>query len=86
MKTIDDINAEVEANGYANLTDEEINVFIDWKCGLATRDAEFKKKLDTYDAKLKIAADAYEKIADNATAKFNALIAKPLALLEVNDA
>ena len=86
MRSIDDIHAEVEANGYANLTDEEINAYIDWKCGLATRDAEFLKKMETYDGQLKIAANAYGKIADNATAKFNALIAKPLALLEVDDA
>lgn len=86
MRSIDDINAEVEANGYANLTDEEINAYIDWKCGLATRDAEFLKKMETYDEQLKIAADAYGKIADNATAKFNALIAKPLQLLEIEDA
>lgn len=86
MKTIDDIHAEVESNGYANLTDEEINAYIDWKCSLATRDAEFKKKLDTYDAQLKIAADAYGKIADNATAKLNELVAKPLSLSEVDDA
>ena len=86
MKTIDEINAEVDANGYANLTDDEINAFIDWKCSLTTRDAEFQKKLDTYDAQLKIAADAYGKIADTATAKFNALIAKPLQLLGVEDA
>lgn len=86
MRSIDEIHAEVESNGYANLTDEEINAYIDWKCGLATRDAEFQKKLDTYDAQLKIAADAYGKIAENATAQFNALIAKPLQLLEVEDA
>lgn len=86
MRSIDEIYAEVDANGYANLTDDEINAYIDWKCGLATRDAEFKKKLDTYDAQLKIATDAYEKIADNAIATLNKLTAKPLALLEVEDA
>lgn len=86
MRSIDDINAEIEANGYANLSDEEINAFIEWKCGLATRDAEFIKKMETYDAQLKISADAYGKIADNATAKLNELIAKPLALLEVENA
>lgn len=86
MRSIDDINAEIETNGYANLTDEEINAFIEWKCDIATRDTEFLKKMETYDAQLKIAADAYGKIADNATAKFNDLIAKPLQLLEVEDA
>lgn len=86
MRSIDDINAEIEANGYANLTDEEINAFTEWKCNLATRDAEFQKKLETYDAELKSAVAAYNKMAENAINRLNELVAKPLALLEVEDA
>ena len=74
MRTIDETCAEIKANGYANLTDEEVEAYMEWKTANALRDAEFQSKLKANQAAADAIIAAQQTIADNAVARYNEIM------------
>ena len=83
MRTIDETIDEIRANGYTNLTDDEIEAYVDWKAEIAAREATSAEAFKAQQAALQANADAQAKIADAAIARFNELVTvgvSPVAL------
>lgn len=79
MRTLEKICDEVAANGYAGLTEEEVEAYIAWKTDRALKDAEFQSKLK---ANQDIAAGvikAQQAIAENAINRYNEVLANQFA-------
>lgn len=83
MRTIDETIDEIGANGYASLTDAEIEAYVAWKSEIAAREATSNEAFKAQQAALQANADAQAKIADAAIARFNELVTvgvSPVAL------
>lgn len=83
MRTIDETVAEIKANGYANLTDDEIEAYVAWKGEIAAAEATASEAFKAQQAVLQATAEAQAKLADAAVARFNELVTvgvSPVAL------
>jgi glucokinase len=83
MRTIDETVAEIEANGYANLADEEIEAYVRWKSEIAAAEATASETFKSQQAVLQAAAEGQAKLADAAIERFNEIVTagvSPVAL------
>lgn len=85
MKTIDEIAKHINDNGYAGLTDEEIEKWISWKEDCAKRDEELEARLEAIRTDANNKAAAYQKMADESIKIFHELCDVPLDLKRVGD-
>lgn len=74
MRTINEIAVEIKKNGYANLTDEEIEAWVESRKEEAATEALTTAKLSAIQDAIKETTANQKRIADAALEAFNAAV------------
>ena len=78
-----DLDALLKLDTYQGMSDEEIEIVIEWRCQEYARTAEFKQNVNTSLERTALLAESYRERAEHAKTVLDALVAK--ALSEGND-